>query len=72
MIDLIDELTKDDSQCGCLRVTDCSMCPIKYKRMLKRSINKWLNSFNTDSATVCFTAIQELKKAVSENEKTAN
>ena len=39
---------------------------------IENGINKWLNSFNTDSATVCFTAIQELKKAVSENEKTAN
>ena len=64
MVDLIDELTKDDSHCGCLRVTDCSMCSIKYKRMLKKSLSKWLNSFNTNSATVCFTAIQELKKAV--------
>lgn len=28
-------------------------------------LKKWLSSFNTDSATECFTAIQELRKKVS-------
>ena len=26
------------------------------------SLEKWLSSFNTESATCCFTAVQELKK----------
>ena len=25
-------------------------------------VSEWLSSFNTDSATECFTAVQELKK----------
>lgn len=28
----------------------------------KANIAAWLSSFNTDSATECFTAVQELKK----------
>lgn len=29
------------------------------------TVNEWLSSFNTDSATECFTAVQELKKLYS-------
>lgn len=33
------------------------------------NVKEWLSSFNTESATVCFTEIQELKKKVEkENE----
>ena len=32
---------------------------------LTKKINEWLSTFNTDSATACFTAVQELKKKVS-------
>ena len=32
---------------------------------ITRKINEWLSTFNTDSATACFTAVQELKKKVS-------
>ena len=31
-------------------------CPIVM------DVNEWLSSFNTNSATECFTAVQELKK----------
>ena len=31
-------------------------------------VSEWLSSFNTDSATECFTAVQELKKRL-EGEK---
>ena len=34
------------------------------------SIKEWLSSFNTDSATDCFTAVQRLKEAVYENKIT--
>lgn len=27
-------------------------------------LKEWLSSFNTDSATECFTAVQELKKQI--------
>lgn len=29
------------------------------------TVNEWLSSFNTDSATKCFIAVQELKKLYS-------
>ena len=32
---------------------------------MTKKINEWLSTFNTDSATACFTAVQELKKKVS-------
>ena len=32
------------------------------QRIIKLFVNKWLESFNTDSATCCFTAVQEIKK----------
>jgi len=32
------------------------------QRIVKKFIKEWLKSFNTDSATCCFTAVQELKK----------
>lgn len=33
------------------------------------TVNEWLSSFNTDSATKCFIAVQELKKLYSEEVK---
>ena len=30
----------------------------------EQNIKEWLSSFNTDSTTACFTAVQELKKKV--------
>ena len=32
----------------------------------KANIAAWLSSFNTDSATCCFTAVQQLKERVNE------
>lgn len=48
----------------------------EYKELLslmekrdKVNISNWLSTFNTESATECFTAVQELKKKVEkENE----
>lgn len=37
-----------------------SWCPIKEQTDIK----EWLESFDTESATKCFTAVQELKKRV--------
>ena len=33
----------------------------------KVNISNWLSSFNTDSATACFTAVQQLKEKMNEN-----
>lgn len=30
-------------------------------------VTSWLSTFNTDSATACFTAVQELKKRLESN-----
>lgn len=32
--------------------------------MIDEMIEDWLNSFNTESATKCFEAIQELKRSI--------
>ena len=36
----------------------------------KINVKEWLSSFNTDSATECFTAVQRLKEAIYENKIT--
>lgn len=33
-------------------------------------ISDWLSTFNTDSATECFTAVQELKKQIEKKQNT--
>lgn len=33
-----------------------------YELRMQTSFEEWLSSFNTESATCCFTAVQELKK----------
>lgn len=35
---------------------------MKGKAEMQTSFEEWLSSFNTDSATECFTAVQELKR----------
>ena len=65
MDDLIKEL-KYHHCITCLRTRCNKRTPCEFNRH-KKIIKHWLYSFNTDSATVCFTAIQELKKAVSED-----
>lgn len=62
MDDLIKEL-KSHHCITCLRKPCDKHTPCEFKRH-KKIIKHWLSSFNTDSATTCFTAIQELKKAV--------
>ena len=62
MDDLIKEL-KYHHCITCLRKPGNKRMPCEFNRH-KKIIKHWLSSFNTDSATVCFTAIQELKKAV--------
>ena len=36
--------------------------PVPRYRLEQTSFEEWLSSFNTESATCCFTAVQELKK----------
>lgn len=31
------------------------------------TVNEWLSSFNTESATECFTAVQELREKIKTN-----
>ena len=47
-------------------VYDCDFGQEQFekRRFLNEYLRKWLSSFNTNSATVCFTEIQELKKKV--------
>lgn len=52
-------------------VFDCEFGQEQFekRRFLNEYLREWLSSFNTNSATVCFTEIQELKKKVEkENE----
>lgn len=39
-----------------------------YELGMQTSFEEWLASFNTESATECFTAVQELKKKIMEEE----
>lgn len=43
---------------------------MKGKAEMQTSFEDWLNSFNTDSATECFTAVQELKKQIEKKQNT--
>ena len=67
MVDLIKELNELD--CITCLTRDCSnkmrMC---HPKRVKKTIKEWLSSFDTESADDCFTAIQELKKAVSKDD----
>lgn len=59
------------SNVGGISVYDCDFGQEQFekRRFLNEYLRKWLSSFNTNSATVCFTEIQELKKKVEkENE----
>lgn len=47
---------------------DWSIRTVKSQPSVTPSFKEWLSSFNTDSATECFTAVQELKKKL-EGEK---
>lgn len=44
--------------------------PLMYhtlSNMIDELIVSWLESFNTESATECFTAVQQLKEQMNEN-----
>ena len=67
MLDLKECITCYECYCR----NRCDQGQINYCYALKRArthegVKEWLSSFNTDSATECFTAIQELRKAVEE------
>ena len=65
---LIDELARaiSDERCCISRGRDTAtiMQDILDLPPITPSIKEWLSSFNTESATECFTAVQELKKEV--------
>lgn len=46
----------------CMYTTDPNHCANKGVKEPEIDIHEWLSSFNTESATACFTAVQELKK----------
>lgn len=45
-------------------IYDCEFGQEQFKRYMNAYLVKWLSSFNADSATECFTAVQELKRRV--------
>lgn len=66
MIDLIEILKKgfcgEMSDAECANAFSCKECEMQYEEGLKEKVQKWLSSFDTDSATECFTAIGLLKE----------
>lgn len=49
----------------------CEECAEEHEQLAEwlkelKQYRKWLESFNSDSATDCFTAVRELKKRVKE------
>lgn len=66
MVDLIEILKKgfcgEMSDAECANAFSCKECEIQYEAGLKEKVQKWLSSFDTASATECFTAIGLLKE----------
>ena len=66
MVDLIEILKKgfcgEMSDAECANAFSCKECEIQYEEGLKEKIQKWLSSFDTASATECFTAVNILKQ----------
>ena len=66
MVDLIEILKKgfcgEMSDAECANAFSCKECEIQYEEGLKEKIQKWLSSFDTDSATECFTEVNILKQ----------
>lgn len=46
----------------CMYTSDPNHCANKGIKESEIDIHEWLKSFNTESATACYTAVQELKK----------
>ena len=63
VIDIPDKTYESISRCSVIDI------PLGFAIKNGTPLKEWLSSFNTDSATECFTAIQELKKKVGFNEK---
>ena len=45
-----------------------ALITIEQQQNVKDWLSYWLSTFNTDSATKCFTAVQELKKRLEKGE----
>ena len=73
MVDLIESF--ESSFCHkCMEDNDCDMCMdrcYEYRfaqDVIEESVKEWLSSFDTNSATECFTAVNLLKQRL-EGEK---
>ena len=66
MVDLIEILKKgfcgEMSDAECADAFSCKECEMQYEEGLKEKVQKWLSSFDTASATECFTAVNLLKE----------
>ena len=73
MVDLIEILKKgfcgEMSDAECANAFSCKECEIQYEEGLKEKVQKWLSSFDTDSATECFTAVNVLKERVENDDR---
>lgn len=70
MVDLIEILKKgfcgEMSDAECADAFSCKECEMQYEEGLKEKVQKWLSSFDTNSATECFTAVNLLKQRLEE------
>ena len=66
MVDLIEILKKgfcgEMSDAECADAFSCKECEMQYEEGLKEKVQQWLSSFDTNSATECFTAVNLLKQ----------
>lgn len=66
MVDLIEELKKgfcgEMSDAECANAFSCKECEMQYEEGLKEKVQLWLSSFDTNSATKCFEAVNLLKQ----------
>lgn len=63
IIDIPDKTYESISRCSVIDI------PLGFAIKHGTPLKEWLSSFNTDSATQCFNAVQELKKKVGFNER---
>ena len=69
MVDLIDETLK--AMCGRCDDSYCSDKCFEYEETeenIEDGLKEWLSSFDTNSATECFTAVNLLKQRLQEEE----
>lgn len=75
MVDLIESIIVEDCCSYCNAIADgrvpceerCNIF-IHSKIDIEQGIKKWLSSFDTSSATECFTAVNILKERLEKNE----